>query len=784
MEHKKVEFFNKLSFITILATLFLSLFFFIPFVPVTLEASKGFLLSIGMTLALFFWLIGRLGEGKFVLPADKVLLYASFIPLTFLLSSFFSSSKYISIFGSGFEIGTFGSMLVLFILFFLASIYFQTEKRLWYFCCSIFIGATIVAVFELLNIFVGLGRFMPNFLSGITSGNLIGTWNDFALFFGLVVLLSMFTIEFLKTKGPLLIIQYFLLVVGMFFLVIINFPLAWILVGIFAIIIFVYSVSTQQAGIKMVHGAEGKNFPFSALVIVLISLVFLVGSNSFGGLITRYISIPNNDTRLLVSTSGNLALKSMSHNPLFGTGPNTFNLDWALWQPKIVAQSIFWNVDFNNGYSSLFTFAVTTGLLGLAAWVFFIFKFFLRGFKSIRKALQNPLSNYFTLTALMIAIYSWITIIVYTPNAIMFMFAFVSSGMLIGVLVYNKTIQTRTVSFLEDPRSSFFSILGLVVLIILTLSMTYVYVEKFSSIIYFSKSLNSENTVESLSKSERMLKNALLLDQNDVYYRALSQVYIREIGVLLADKTVSADNLKSSVQQLVNLAEQSAGGAVSQNPKQYINCVNLGDIYSALVPLSVTNSYESAVKAYDTAATLAPNNPSIPLARATLEMAHKDNNQARKFIDQATLIKPDYTDAIFLLAQIETNEGNLPGAIKQAERASTVSPNDSTVFFRLGLLRYNNADYNGAVSAFEHAVILDPSYLNAHFFLGEAYQKVGRTQDALAQFKLLNKALPDNQDVKNAINSINNPPVVTPPAPQTTTKTPLKPAKLPLSGKH
>jgi tetratricopeptide (TPR) repeat protein len=795
MESKKVEFFNKLSFLTLLATLFVSLFFFVPYVPVTLDASKGFLLSIGVTLALFFWLIARLGEGKFSIPKDKLILFAGGIPLVFLLASLFSSSKYISLFGSGFEMGTFGSMLILFILFFLSSIYFQTEKRLWSFFKAFFIGATILAVFELFNIFIGFGRISPGLLKGITAGNLVGTWNDFALLFGLIVLLSILAVEFLKSKGPMLIMQYFLIVTGLLFLIIINLPIVWILVGLFSIIIFVYSISIQQSGINIVHeGGDKKKFPFTALVVVFVALIFLVGSNSIGGLIARYINVPNPDVRPLVSTTAQIALKSIKHNPLFGTGPNTFVIDWALWQPKEVAQSIFWNVDFTNGYSSLLTFIVTTGLLGLAVWILFLVGFFGRVAKSLRKVLSSPLSNYFTVATLTISIYSWVALALYTPNMIMFMLAFASSGMLLGIMVYNQTVPVRNFSFLNDPRNSFFSILGLMVLMIVTLSTTYLYAEKFASIIYFSKgSAASANTIESLSKSEKMLGNALLLDQNDIYYRTLSQIYIGEVSLLINDKSISADTLKSNVQQLVHLAEQSASSAVAQNKNQYLNYVNQGNIYSSLVPLAVENSYESATTAYNKARALAPNNPSIPLALATLEIAHKNNDAARKFIDQAILIKTDYTDAIFLLAQIETNEGNLPGAIKQAERAAIVSPNDPTVFFRLGLLRYNNSDYTGAVSAFEKAVILDSSYLNARFFLGQSYQKVGRNEDALTQFKLINKVVPDNQDVKDAINSLsgNNVPSPTPTVPDTTNKTPTNTktpgkttTKLPLSGQH
>lgn len=778
MESKKVEFLNKLSFITLLFTLFISLFFFIPYTPVTLEAGKGFLLSVGITLSLFFWLISRLGDGKFVVPKDKLVLFALAIPVIFLISSLFSSSFYVSLFGSGFEIGTFGSMLVLFILFFLSSLYFQTEKRLWYFIGSLFVGGLVLVIFEFLSVIIGFDRLLPGFLKGITSGNLVGSWNNFALLLGLLVLLSVFTIELIKTKKLFRVIQYLLLFLGMLFLIIINLPLVWMLVGLFSVIIFVYSISLQNSEVKVIQGEENKKrFPFTSLIILFISLLSLIGSNLIGGFVANYVSLNNPDVRPSIVTTTQIAWKSIKHNPLFGTGPNTFVIDWALWQPKEIAQTVFWNVDFTNGYSLLTTFAVTSGVLGLLAFLLFLVIYVARSIQSIRIALQNTLSNYFIMTTLMISIYSWITIVFYNPNIIMMMLAFASSGMLLGILVYKQAIPVKEFSFLSDPRNSFFSILILLVLMVSAASLTYVYVEKFTSIIYFSKSLNGDGTtMTSLSKSEGMLLKAISLDKSDIYYRSLSQVYLNEIGILINDKTISPDILKSNLQQLVNNAQQSASLAVSQNPKQYLNYVNLGSIYSSLVPLSVTNSYESAVAAYDKALLLAPNNPSIVLAKASLEYVNKNNSEARKFIKQALDLKANYIDAIFLLVQIEKDEGNISEAIKQAEYAGTLAPNDPTVFNRLGLLRYNNSDYTGAVSAFEKAVILNNNYIEAHFNLGQAYRKAGRASDALVQFNILNKAFPDNQAFKDAISGVNvpNAPVQVPTQDTTTPPTTKK----------
>jgi len=729
-----------------------------------------------MTLSLFFWLVSRLGDGKFVIPKDKLLLFAGIVPLVFLISSFFSYSFYSSLFGNGFEIGTFGSMLILFIVLFLSSIYFQSEKRLWYFLGTVFIGGLIIVVFELINIiFIGLNFALPSFL-GLNADNLVGDWGNFALLMGIMVLLSLFTIELLKTRRLVKIIQYILLILGILFLVMVNISWIWLLVGLFAVIIFVYIFSIQRSGVKIIQdGGEKSKFPLTSLVVIFISLIFLIGSNLTSNFLSNYISINTSEIRPSIVTTSKIAYKSLLHNPLLGTGPNTFVIDWALWQPKEIAQTVFWNVDFTNGFSLLATFAVTTGLLGVISLLLLFIVYLARSIQSIRVALRDTLSNYFIITILMISLYSWITIIFFNPNITLLMLAFSSSGILVGILVSKNAIPAKEYSFLSDPRNNFLSILGILSLMIFAVFLTYVYVEKFTSVIYFSKGLSNQNTIESLAHSEKMFLKAIALDKNDAYYRSLSQIYVNQISILITDKTLSPDILKSNLQQLIFQAENSANLAIEQNKKQYLNYINLGDIYSSLVPLSVENSYERAVSAYNKALTLAPNNPSIPLARATLEFINKDNSEARKFIKQSLDLKRNYIDAIFLLVQIETNEGNLPEAIKQAEYAGEMAPNDETVFFRLGLLRYYNSNYNGAISAFEKAVILNNGYLNARFFLGQSYKKVGRTNDALTQFNILNKIIPDNQEIKNAINSISEPTSVTGEATDHTADSQLKP---------
>lgn len=766
MESKKVSLINKLSFFSLLGTALLSIFFFIPYFPVSLEANKGFLISIGVTLSVFFWLVARLVDGRFLIPKDKIILSVFAIPLVFLIASFFSSSVYSSLFASGFEIGTFGSVLTFALIFFLSSTYFQTEDNLQYFFKYLFIGSGILALLQIIYIVISSFSVNSKFFIGISSGNFVGSWNDFVLYFGAIVILAVFTLEFFELVKKYKIFLYSLIAVGLIFLMIVNIPFVWFLVGLFSLIVFVYGISIQSSKTKDV--VSNRKLPIPALVVMVFAVLFLVGGNLFGGLISNYINLYNSDIRPSITATTTVAWKAIKHNPFFGTGPNTFNLDWSLWKPSVIKDTAYWNFDFNQGVGFVPTLLATTGVLGFLSFVVFMFLFVAKGLKSLNSAFKNTTSNYFLIASFILALYGWVALVIYTPGILICVITFMASGVFIGSLVHQKHISVYNLSFLNDPRNSFFSILSIVVLMIVSISGVYMYTQKFISVVYFSKGVSAnDSSLASLVKSEGMMLNAVALDKNDLYYRSLSQLYVAELNNVLSDKNLSEDVIKSRAQNVISNIQQSAGMAVSVSPKNYQNWVNLGNVYSSLVTMGVDKAYENAVDAYNKALTFAPSNPSIILARAQLEFLKKDNESAKKYIEEALKMKKDYLDAIFTMAQIQTSEGNLPGAIKQAEYASTLYPNDPSVFFQLGVLRYNNNEFSGAVSAFETAVILNPSYFNARYFLGMSYAKIGKTADAKIQFDILNKYLPGNTEVKKELDKLNNP---TSTDPKSTTK--------------
>jgi len=219
-------------------------------------------------------------------------------------------------------------------------------------------------------------------------------------------------------------------------------------------------------------------------------------------------------------------------------------------------------------------------------------------------------------------------------------------------------------------------------------------------------------------------------------------------------KNVSVDALRDQFQRLLSVALNHAQQAVLLDQADYQNWISLGQVYEAVVPLKITNAYESAVNAYRQALALNPKSPSLLLTLARLEVAHGDITKAKQYITQTLQQKNNYTEAIFLLAQIQVAEGHIKDAIDSVQAASYLSPNDIGIFFQLGLLRYSNKDFQGAASAFGLALALNSKYGNAKYFLGLSLERLGRVAEAIAQFNDLKVTNPDNKEIDLIIKNL------------------------------
>jgi tetratricopeptide (TPR) repeat protein len=177
-------------------------------------------------------------------------------------------------------------------------------------------------------------------------------------------------------------------------------------------------------------------------------------------------------------------------------------------------------------------------------------------------------------------------------------------------------------------------------------------------------------------------------------------------------------------------------------------------VYESVVPARVNLAYENAMKSYESAAALNPLNPAVYLLAAQLEASIKKLPEAKQFIGKALQVKNNYSDAIFLLSQIQVAENSIKDAITSLLVLAQLNPQDPTIFFQLGLLYYNSGDNVNTGIVLSKAVELSPDYSNARYFLGLAYARLGKYAEAVDQFEAVARLNPDNEEVANILTAL------------------------------
>lgn len=730
---------------------FLLPLFFLPVQGISIEVSKGILIGAVAVVAFSLWLLGRLVDGRFDIPKSLVLLSAFALGVIILLASIFSDAPAVSFLGSGFETDTFAFFGVSFVLLFLSSVFFQSKEKALYFYGALLASAAAVALFHVIRLFTG-----PETLSfgvfNAAASSIVGRWNDLSIFFGLIALLSLFAAELLSLTRRMRLFLYGVIAVSLFFVALINFSLNWAVLGVISLLLVCYSVYANREEPKgPTITVRSAKLPVVSLIVAALSLVFFLSSSSLGAYLSNQLNVSQLEVRPSFSATLEIATASLKKNAVFGAGPNRFSTEWLLNKPAGINESIFWNTDFNSGFGIIPDSLVTSGIAGFAGWIVFLSLFLFAGFRAMFNFSLSRLGRFLAVSSFALATYLWAFIALYVPGSMLYVLAFIFTGILIASIAAEDPAGRYSISLLGEPKLGFMSVIVLVFLLIGSLSVGYLYGEKFTAFAYFQKSLATLNNEGNIERTESYLSRAVKLSDQDIYYRALSELELIKLNNLLNETSLPQDTLRTQFQTLLGSAIESAKKATTLDKSNYGNFISLGRVYESIVPLKIPGAYESARDSYNQALALNPESPAIYLTLARLEVGNGNVKAGREYIDKALEKKQNYTEAVFYLSQLEAREGNTREAIRRTEEASLLAPNDITVFFQLGFLKYNERDNTGAISAFERAIALSPNYSNAKYFLGLTYYRVDRTADAIAQFEDVAALNPDNQEVKNIL---------------------------------
>ncbi|HEY9480692.1 MAG TPA: tetratricopeptide repeat protein [Candidatus Paceibacterota bacterium] len=742
---------DRLAFIILQAILFFAPIFFIPSISVPLQTGRSAFFIFGTILVLVLWLIARLRDGVFEAPKTWLYPVAGALGIIYALSAISSAHPATSLMGQGFELGTlafFGTSIVLFLLVPLIA---RTEERVFYSYLTLLCSFFLLALFHVIRFFAGPDTLAFGGLLGSTTSAIFGKWNDLAVFFGLTALVSLVTLERVRLSALWSVLAHIALILSLVMVALIGFSPVWTTILIFSFVFLVYELSLGRG--RRAEGGVNRH-PYYAGLILIVSIIFLFAGATIGDFVSARLGTAQIEVRPTWAATMEVSSATLANDALLGSGPNRFSNEWLMHKPGGVNQTLFWNTDFNYGVGFVTSFLATTGILGAIAIVIFVVLLAILIVRALISTGSSVFGRYLVLSSALATAYMWVFSIIYVPSNGLWVLTLAITGLFIAASIRDGVLSNWKISTKERSAGSFVSVLVVILILVGSLAFGYSAGKKFIASVDFQKALIAVNRDGKLEDGEAYLMKAIALDPSDVYYQSLAELYLGKISNLLNDTKISKEDAQKQFQDLLGNAIGAGQAAVAANPTNYQNYVELGRIFEAVVPLEIQGAYDSAKSTYEAALALNPQSPEIPLLLARLSVANKDNKAAKGYIDQALAKKNDYADAIFLLAQIQISENDVPNAIRSTAAVATLNPNDSGIFFQLGLLYYNQKDYQSSTLALERAVALNPEYANAKYFLGLSYYQVGAKDKALVQFKDLEKTNPDNEEVKNIVSTL------------------------------
>jgi len=724
---------------------------FIPVPFIGADYLKTVVVCVAVLLAIVFYSLSVLRSGKIMVSSPLALVGLWVVALTTAVSAVFSGDISDAFVGDDLGVHTAVFVILLALIATASLLILRSKEAITRLYILLTGSAVVLALFHLLRIVFG-----PNALSLGVFNNVIstpiGAWNDLALFFGLCILLSLVALQQLSLTRPGKILFGSVVVFALMMLGIINFIAVWVVLALVSLIVLMYSLTKDRFSERTIELTKERE-TLSVLPIVLcaivfiVSLVFAIGSGVVGGFISKATGISYVEVRPSLEATIDIARGVYSDNAFVGIGPNKFVDAWRLYKDPSINQTVFWATDFKGGNGYITTAFVTTGIAGVVAWLIFLGLYLFAGFKFLfRQAPVDRMWYFIGSSAFVASSYVWGMALLYVPGAAMLILGAIFTAILF--ITYAVVCSPRILSFsLIANKRAGIVLVGIVMVVIVGASAALYYVSRHYAAVYtFNSALQELSTATDIAPIEEKIASAYAIQPNDAFAGQLATLQLVKINALGAQAELSNEQ-KQVLQLGVQNGINAALTAVESDPANSVYLSTLGSIYSVLAGAAVEGAQDRAREAFAKARENDPVNPLYVLLEAQLNSRVGDLEGARTKAQEAIALKPDYTDALFFLTQIDIAEGKTADAIATTEAIISIEPNNPARYYQLGVLHSAAGNIDASIMAFERAVQLDANYANARYFLALAYAQKGNTEGAIKQLQVVLDLNPNNAEI-------------------------------------
>jgi len=727
---------------------------FIPSIFVSVPQTKIFVASVGLFLVVIFFAFSVLRQGvvrvRFELPI--VLMWVAFIVAT--ISAFFSGDFFDSFWGSEMNVN---SALFVGVMALAMTVWsgIGVDKKLVVRLYLLLAGSgLILGLFHIVRVFLG-----PEALSlGIFGSNIVlspfSEWNSLAVFFGLIIILSMIALEQLSLRLVGRVFFAVITVLSLVMLAIINFGVVFIVLGLVSLIILLYGLTRGKFNTSQVPVPQTSESALSlavSLAVLFVSMVFVLGGTAVGSAVSQLTGISYIEVRPSFEATVGIAKEVYKESALLGVGPNKFADAWRQYHDISINSTIFWNTSFQAGYGFIPTVFITQGLLGGLLWIVFFATLLFVGMRTFWQNVHADTLWYFIALASFVAsVYLWGMSFLYVPGPVLFLLAALCTGLFFAARKIIMPQGVRTCQLMGNQRTAFMTVAVTVLIVVGSVGSLYFMGRHFTASYIYVSAANALDTNTNIPGALQGISNAFALSPDDAFPRRIALYQKDEVRRIMQENKGGLE-AQAAFEQALSSALDAAGRAVALDGTDPQNWETLGRVYAEVVSLNMENAYELAVQAFEKARELDPQSPSRLVMLSEVELLKGNAIKAREHIMGAIGLKSNYTDAMYILAQIEISEGNVPAAIESTRAAALLDSNNPVRFFQLGVLELSNSQFEDAKRSLTRATELSPDYANARYFLAFAYDKLGKKNEAKEELKKVLALNPDNTEVQALI---------------------------------
>ncbi len=361
-----------------------------------------------------------------------------------------------------------------------------------------------------------------------------------------------------------------------------------------------------------------------------------------------------------------------------------------------------------------------------------------------------------------------------STNTTLQTFFWLSMGLIMAIISIYRPYEFRkfTLSFKASPKYalllSFTFVAALSAVAILFSYLGRIYLADA----YHQKALEKASE-QNYNEATRLFNRALELNQHrPIYYLALAQNYLTQANIEATKGDAADINL---IQLLIANGINQSKQATDLVPQNVNFWEARGQVYENTTLYS-QDANDWVIKSYEKAQELEPTNPvfAAKLGRAYMlkaglsEGAEQEEGyiKAEEAFQKAVELKADYLAAHYYLALIFEKKNQLQEALERIGICYQLAPKNQEVIYEVGRLSYNkamsenqnnleeNPDFVRAVNAFTLVIGLNPNHANARYSLALAYETLGELDLALEQMSKVQELNPDNEQVKQKIQSL------------------------------